>query len=126
MSFETGLREELMEISGLSNKVFPLIAPEGTDSPYLVYRSSEGVNDKTLTGFLASKSVSGEVDVVCSSYGEMKQITSGVIQHLQSFVGRTIGTSGILVKDIMVGEPLEMYETQVNMFRCNIEFTVYI
>lgn len=127
MSFESGLREELNNVSGLSNQIFPVIAPEGAPTPYLVYESSEGLNDKTLTGFLSSKTIDCGLNIVCSSYSSLKTITPGVILRLQSFLGRAIGTSGIVVQNLTFeGEPHEMYDSESKLYRCIIEFTARI
>jgi hypothetical protein len=46
MNFEEALRNELNSIPQIANKIFPLAATEGVKTPYLVYISSEGVQEK--------------------------------------------------------------------------------
>lgn len=127
MSLEQALMEEIHSISELNNNVFPLKAPEGYTTPYAVFVSSEGVNDKILSGFLSSKTVELELNVICDTYSQMKQLNSEVVQHLQSFVNREIGvTAPIFVQDVSLENPLEFWDTQVLKYKGVIEFKLYL
>lgn len=125
MGFEESLKEEIHSISGLVNNVFPLKAPENHPTPYMVYLSSEGVHDKTLNGFLSSKSVEVELRLVCDTYEQLKAISSEVVQRLQSFEGRTIGvTNPTKVHEVRLEEPVELWDTQISKCRGIFEFKV--
>ena len=128
MSLESAVKEELQTISGLANNIFPLEAPENFAPPYVVYDSSYGVNVQTLSGVLSSKEIDFVVQVVATSYSELKTITSGVIQRLLSFQNRKIGTSDqYFVQQIWVNtQPDEIWDKEVNLFRTQIEFVIYI
>lgn len=123
MSFETALVEELA-VGELANKVFPLSAPEGTTSPYLVYLSSDGVPEKTLGGFLESITVSGEMNIVAATYAGMKTLTVAVLSKFRSFEGRVIGTDGPFIQAVHYEQPVELYEQAVKQYRCLIDFRV--
>jgi hypothetical protein len=125
VSFETALRDELFTIPELAGKVHPLNAPEGTKAPYLVYLSSEGLQDKTLQGYLATKEVSCELNILHSSYANLKALTANVLTVLRSFQSRTIGTNGPYIQDITYEEPVELYEELIKQYRCNINIQVY-
>lgn len=127
MGLEESLKEEIHAVSGLNNNVFPLDAPENYPAPYAVYLSSEGVYDKSLSGFLSSKSVEMELRIVCDTYSQLKAMNSEVVQRLQSFERRTIGvTSPIFVKEIILETPVELKDTQTGRYRGIIEFTVKV
>lgn len=127
MSLEESLTEEIHSITELTDNVFPLNAPENYPTPYLTYLSSEGVNDKSLSGFMSSKSVEVELRLVCDKYSQLKAISSEVVQHLQSFIGRAIGvTAPVLIQDIMLEEPVELWDSQINKHRCIIEFKLFL
>lgn len=128
MSFEIALREELTAVSGLENKLFPSDAPEDTPSPYVVYDSSEGVQDKSLDGYLSSKAVECALNVVCSSYKALKTLSPEVIQRLLSFEQRTIGvTAPVFVQELRLdGNSMDFYDPDIQMYRCVIEFTAYL
>src|SRR5690554_3769271 len=114
MNFERALIHELQTITELQNRVYPLEAPEATKHngvPYLVFVSSEGLPDKALDGFMASKEVRIELNILTESYKELKAITRKVVALIISFEGRTIGNDGPHVEEIsFLQQPVEMFE----------------
>lgn len=125
VEFEPCLVEEMEAISGLAGKVFPINAPELTTAPYLAYTASLGVNDRTLDGFLESRSISLELNLICPTLSMLKTLEAEVILSLQSFLRRSIGlTAPVFVQDVRYEEPVEMYEPELKMYRCNIEATI--
>jgi hypothetical protein len=127
MSLESAVKEEIHAISGLLDRVFPLTAPELFPPPYAVYVSSQGVNERTLSEVLSSKEVEFEISVISSDYSELKTLTSGVIQRLQSFQSRAIGTTTpTFIQEIVLEEPDEQWDRQLNLVRCVIGFTLYL
>lgn len=128
VTFEAALTIELRAIAALNNRVYPLNAPEepfDTSTPYLIFRTSEGLRTKDLDGYQSSKTVSGELNVVAPTYAEMKSITSSVIDTIISFQSRIIGTGGPYIQNITYEEPVEMYEDKPKLYRCVIDFEVY-
>lgn len=128
MDFEPALVKELESIAALGNRVYPLDAPEATAGngvPYLIYGSSEGLRDKALGGYLESKSVNVELNIIARKYGEMKAITKQVVALLISFEGRQIGTNGPIIRELVYQAPVELYENQPALYRCVVEFTAY-
>jgi len=128
LDFEQALTEELKTISELQNRVYPLDSPEATKHngvPYLIYASSEGLRDKTLSGYLDSKEVQGEVNVIAERYADMKAITKQVIALLIDMEGRQIGTGGPCIAELTYQMPVELYEPQPDLYRCMIEFQAY-
>jgi hypothetical protein len=127
MSFEKAMREEFMEIPGLLNKVRPFNAPEQTPSPYLVYIPSEGVNHKELGGYLDTKTITYELNLIGLTFAILDPIVEGVIAKLKSFEQRTIGTNfPVFVQEVTYEAPVGMYEFELKQHRYNIEFTVTI
>lgn len=126
--FEQALTQELKSVSALGGRVYPLFAPEAVKKngvPYLIYASSEGLRDKSLDGYMESKEVRGELNVIADRYADMKAITRQVVALLLSFEGRQIGTDGPLIDELIYMQPIETYESQPELHRCMIEFTVY-
>lgn len=126
--FEVALTEELKTIPELQSRVYPLRAPEATKHngvPYLIYGSSDGVRDKSLNGFMKSKEVRAELNILAARYADMKAITKKVVALLISFEKRQIGTDGPLIDELIYMQPIETYENQPELHRCMIEFTVY-
>lgn len=106
MSFEKALTEELGKV--LPNSVYPLVAPEGTPTPYIVYVSSYGDRDMTLDGYVVSKEIDVSIQVVASSYSDLKQYTNALIDALVSL--KKMGTDLIPVQHIHYDRPEEMVD----------------
>lgn len=127
--FEAALRQEIVSaIPELGGRVYPLFAPEAVKKngvPYLIYGSSEGLRDKALDGYLDSKEVRGEINVIADRYADMKAITKKVVALLIGFEGRQIGADGPFIEAVEYQMPVEMYESQPDLHRCVIEFQVY-
>jgi len=127
--FEQALRAEIVAaIPALGGRVYPLFAPEATKHngvPYLIYASSEGLRDKSLGGYLKSKEVRAELNIIAKSYSDMKAITKQVIALLIGFEGRQIGTDGPFIEEVTYQMPMEFYESQPDLRRCLVEFSVY-
>ena len=114
MAFEESLRVDLMTIPELVNKVFPLVAPEGVKTPYVVYVSSEGLEDRTLQGYQASKVVDCELHITSDSYGAMKDLTKKVLTKVKSNL------------NLSYDRPVELYNNEVQLYRTVLEITVRI
>lgn len=125
MDFEQALRTELITVTGLSNKVFPLNAPEGTAAPYATYESSGLDEDKTLNGFLTTGNLDCTVEVFNLTYGSTKTTANLVKSKIKSFLGRTIGTAGPYIQNVTFEPNTELYEPNVNLYRTIINFKVY-
>jgi len=128
VEFEPALVQELKIIPALGNRIYPLDAPEATAGngvPYLIYGSSEGLRDKTLGGYLDSKEVRAELNIIAARYADMKSITKQVIAILLSFEGRQIGSGGPFIDELVYQSPVEIYENQPNLYRCVVEFSAY-
>lgn len=126
MNFEDALEDELKSIAALQNRVYPLAnATKQNGTPYVIYVSSEGLRTKTLDGYQAGKQVTGEINVIAARYGDMKSITSSVIDLLVSMERRVIGTGGPFIQELVYQEPRELYEEAPKLYRCLIDFEVY-
>lgn len=123
MYFEEALRAELDTIEELTNKVFPLTAPEGTEAPYIIYVSSEGIQDKSLQGYLSSKEVPCEINILVDDYLSLKELTTTVLAKILSFQGHKIGD--FFIQDVSYEKPVEIYEQEVDLYRSVIDFTFY-
>lgn len=126
MDFETALYNELSIVSGIG-KVFPLNVIEGNKPPFCVYESSDGQQEKTLSGFVSSTEIDVTVYVVNVSYATMKSVSRAVISKIQSFQSRTIGgVGGVPVYDVSYKPPKELYDSENLLYQAMIDFTVKI
>jgi hypothetical protein len=118
---------EFGSIETLYGKVFPLYTGEGIEPPFLVYVSSEGSSEKSLTQFYDTKVISCEVHIVGNSYGEMKAIEREIIKIIQSFRNRVIGgIGGPFVHTVGYEQPTEMFEGDTHVYRASFDMRVRI
>lgn len=126
MTFEEALKAELETVTGLSGVVFPLQAQEGTPSPYVIYLSQEGLPEKTLDGFLTLRTVHLDLNIMGDTYSTMKTTTQAVIAKINGWLGTTIGSGTVKIRDITWDKVNELYEFQVLQYRCLIQMTLTI
>lgn len=127
--FEAALTEELKSIAVLEGRVYPLDAPEansGQGVPYLIYVSSEGVRDRTLDGYLKSKRVLIEINVIGTRYADLKSISPQAMNLLIGMEQRQIGTDGPHINEVVMNrDPVELYENEPDLYRSVIEAVLY-
>lgn len=126
MTFEAALRAELMTITSLNNKVFPMRAPEGTEAPYLIYTTTLGDYDKSLEGWHKSKGVTVELNVIHDRASAVRALGREVQVLVMGFEGRQLASTGPLIDEIVFeGEGVELYEAQADVYRKVISFKTY-
>jgi hypothetical protein len=121
VSFEKALTEELEKVLP---DVYPLVAPEGTPTPYIVYVSSYGDRDLTLGGYEVTKEIEVMIQVVGGSYSEMKQHTNSVIDSLIALT--QMGTDLIKVQHVHYEKPQEAVDIVSFLPHSITEFTFRI
>ncbi|WP_297712035.1 hypothetical protein [Clostridium sp.] len=121
---EKALRYELNKISELENKIFPMNAPEGQKPPYLVYITRKKPL-KDLDGITEDKECYLILNILCSSYSQMKDITKNIEDIIINFPLNRIGKENLYIQDIDFADITENYEDQLKLHRGIIPFTVY-
>ncbi|WP_195990006.1 hypothetical protein [Clostridium sp. D53t1_180928_C8] len=121
---EKALRDELNKVSEIENKIFPMNAPEGQKAPYLVYITRKK-HLKNLDGVTENKECYLILNVLCSSYSQMKDISKKIEVIITKFPLRTIGEENLYIQDIDLSDITEDYEEQLKLHRGIIPFTVY-
>lgn len=121
---EKALRYELNKVSGLENRIFPMNASEGQKPPYLVYITSKRPL-KDLDGVTENKECYLILNVLCSSYSQMKDISKKIEDIITKFPLRTIGEENLYIQDIDLSDITENYEEQLRLHRGIIPFTLY-
>jgi hypothetical protein len=124
MDFEQALVYELSTINGISGKVFPQAAEEGTLAPFVIYISSDGEKIMTLSGPTNMTELSCEIHVVTESYEQLKSLTKAVLDRLRSFFQRAIGENGPYIKSISHVEPIEDLDTSLNYHKSSFDIRV--
>lgn len=127
--FEMALTAELKSIPTLSDRVYPLVAPDadaGAGTPYLIYLSDYGIPTRTHSGRSGGRTVTLELNIMAERYETLKSVVSSVVNQVYSFVNRKIGSDGPFVQEVfLVTQPFETYEAQPKLYRSVLEFEVY-
>ena len=121
---EKALRYELNKVSELENKIFPMNAPEGQKTPYLFYITRKKPL-KDLDGVTEDNECYLILNILCSSYLEMKGITKNIEDIIIKFPLKSIGKENLYIQDIDITDISESYEEQLKLHRGIITFTVY-
>lgn len=117
------LVKELNKVVSIKNKIYPTNAPQNVNAPYLVYMVRERA-DKTLDGYSNSKEADILLNVMSASYSEMVELTTEIESLIKTFPHRTIGVS-TYIEDITLDETSDTYESELQVFRGIIPFTIY-
>lgn len=127
MNFEAALRNELNSIPDLASKVFPLTAIEGIKTPYLVYVSSEGTQEKYLGGYAGPKELNCQLHILNDTYSSTKDMTQQVIEKVLSWQGQVIGgVDGVMILDVSYEKPQEQYIPELYQYLSIVPITVRI
>lgn len=124
VDFEQGLRNELQTISGLNKKVFPMSAPEGTKTSFVIYNKSNTEIIKTMDGVSKTRSGVYDIDILCDTYAQLQTLFKHVKNKLNSFVGRNL-TSSVFVQNVTYENLIELYEEEVKWYRISMEVRFY-
>lgn len=117
-NFEKALVQELKKVLPA---VFPLVAPEGTPAPYIVFMSSYGDRDRFFEGYGAQREIDITIHVVGGSYSAMKEATNFMIDALLLLERSTMGTDKIPVQHVMYEQPEEMVDPITKENHCFTE-----
>lgn len=105
----------LKSIPEVSQKVYPLGAPENATLPFLVYISDGATEDDSLSGWIGSFNSEMEVNVLHSSYKAMKRLTAQVVSKL-----KTVTEVSLTISE----EAPEVYESQIQAYRKAIHIKI--
>lgn len=122
-NFEKALVQELRKVLP---DVFPLVAPEGTPTPYIVYMSSYGERDRSFEGYTIQREINVTVHVVGGSYSLMKEHTNNMLDSLLQLEGSKMGTDLIPVHHVNYTQPEEMIDPVTKENHCFTDLTFRI
>lgn len=83
---------KLGEVTGLSNRVFPLLTRQNQEVPYVVYERIQTERELALSGHPGLVSVYFQLDVYEKTYTNLKTVSANVIAKLKTLRGLTLGS----------------------------------
>lgn len=122
MDFETALKNELSSISGMSKKVFPSYATEGTSAPYIVYHKYNRQLIKTLDGSTNMAESTYSIIILAETYKDIQTLYKAVRDKVNGFQDSVMGTlvQGVFIKDVDEG-----FDEDVKLHRMDILIRTY-
>lgn len=125
MNFEQALRSELILVTNLSNKVFPLNVPEGVSAPFLIYSKANTDYVKSMDGTSTTRVGRYDLDIVTPTYTGLQDLIIAIKNKILTFEGRVIGTLGPFVQSVIIDNIVELFEEKVMFYRANMEIRFY-
>lgn len=125
MDLEQGLKIELSSIAGLTTKIFPVAAPQGTTAPYLTYKLDGAERLKDLSGHNGSVEGRFQLDVYHAKYSNLKTLMKSIIAKLKSVEQSNIGGAGPYIQEITIENEFETFDSNVSLYRGIIELNIY-
>lgn len=119
---ESEIRNVLITIPELANKVFMLTAPEQTTSPYAVYTMNNNEQDYVLNGVTGNEYQIYDINVYSKDMATLKDIANQIKTKTLGLLGNTQGP--FLIQNVKVSNR-DFYDSSVDMSRTVIELEIY-
>lgn len=120
-TFEESLVTELSAIAGLSNKIFPVTAQQGTQVPFLIYELNNIDRTMVTSGFDGLIESTYQIMIAHTTYSSLKSLTKLVTDKLKTFQQRNIG---VYVQEIDIISQSEHYDDPSLFYLSQIDFQV--
>lgn len=125
MNFNEALETELKQIPEYDNQVYPLIAGQKTQAPFLVYKKANRKRRKTLNGTLNKIEGIYNLTILSKSYSQLEDLIDATSNRVLNFLGRKIGDeTGPFIEDITIEELGDKYEGEPDFYRADMQITV--
>jgi hypothetical protein len=109
------------EITGLvSNRIYPLSAPDGAQKPYLIFRVSADLSEYTLDGKPQQSRKQIQISVIFEDYAQANDIAETLEEEMEKWPD-----SEPDIQIITKTEYAEIYEETTEIKRINIDFEVF-
>lgn len=123
MALEDALYTRLTGHAGtaalVGTRVYPNVLPQGVTFPCVSYRRVSGVREHAMGADPQNVESTVQVDCWATTYAGVKALYTQVFQALTRY--RLAGT----FDDVFAGVPQDLYESEKDLHRVRIDFTVY-
>ena len=118
MKFEDILKIKLKEVT---QRVYPIVAPEGIKAPFIVFKQRNLKNIKTLDGYIRFIEGYYEIVLIANNYDELIEHKDSIKERVISLIGVT---DEIFINDIDIEFNGDNYVYDINAFQSNITLTI--
>ena len=118
MKFEDILKIKLKEVT---QRVYPIVAPEGIKAPFIVFKQRNLKNIKTLDGYIRFIEGYYEIVLIANNYDELIENKDSIKERVISLIGIK---DEIFINDIDIEFNGDNYVYDINAFQSNITLTI--
>ena len=118
MKFEDILKIKLKEVT---QRVYPIVAPEGIKAPFIVFKQRNLKNIKTLDGYIRFIEGYYEIVLIANNYDELIENKDLIKERVISLIGVE---DEIFINDIDIEFNGDNYVYDINAFQSNITLTI--
>lgn len=121
MDIEQVLRAQL---TAITDKIYPLEAPEGIKAPYIIYHMTRGSRLKSLDGYNGSRYTTFQFDITAPSYGQIKVLMKQLAEVLMGIQGFT-SADGLNIQNCDLLNEFETFESITKSYRGIVECRIF-
>ena len=125
MYIQEAIRAVLSAISGLSGKVFPLEAQQGTPAPYVTYSVSGGERSRTLIEHDGLVTAQYQIDAYHTSYTNILALRRLILTEIKTWERTNLGSTGPYIQACTItDEPVETYDDETKLYQTTIDIEI--
>lgn len=109
------------ELYGIAGPVYPMIAPDNSLAPFVVYTKSKIEYMKTLDGTSHTRQGWYDIDLIDKTYQGLQAKFALVKAKLLSFARQRIGVDGPFVQDVTMDNIVEFFDDGPMYYRMHFE-----
>lgn len=108
----------------LPDKVFPIVAPEGTKTPYMTYELNNADRSFTLNGHGDLISSNYQLDIFDVDFENLMINKKAFINALKGWTQSTLGLTGPYCDSCEITDEVESFDDRTLEYQCTIDFTI--
>ena len=122
MTIEQAVYTKLNESPSLaSGRIYPVVAPQGADFPYIVYEKISGVRQQHLDSVSHHARPRFRIHTYAKTYAEVKTITNSMRERLDQFRGTV---SGVVIKATTIENEVDSFEEDNRIYHTALDFFI--
>jgi hypothetical protein len=124
MDLEQAFVVELAALTGLSGKVFPIYAQEGTAAPYCTYEQDDEENTEKLDGHDTLITARYQINCYQSTYSGLVTLYNSILAEIKTWQQTTLGASGPFIQSCTIQNALKTYDHEVKLYQGSIDIEI--
>jgi hypothetical protein len=124
MNIEQAIYTELSAVTGLSGKVFPMIAQQDINAPYLTYELNGLARVRTLISNDGLIESPYQLDIFHTSYSSLKALIDLVVAEIKTWERTNLGSTGPYIQVCSFGDQVETYDPDNLLYQGTIDINI--